>query len=847
MAKWSDLKAAIAKVIKNNGNQEITGQVLQNVLNNIVSSVGENSTFAGIATPTTNPGVPDGNVFYLATEVGTYANFNGIELEFGDSAILEWRGSWVKKTLGIVTEEKITSLEKQKFGCEYIQELFLYTNDSEVEDVLQLRIHRTGEQSIYIAVLNKVNGKHFGYKTLSDNPNGIIELDLSNSSNINSKSYILLKNFDINQFKIGVNNIIGDIPKYKAINAIYSPQIKNYIDSIAYNRFDSIKVWDTLSVFGILKKTGYPISLGNENFKLTPIYQIPNGVNKLLFSNTYNKTNDWAGFAILDANYKVLYVDGGTKELDLSNYPTAKYLIACSEDKSSRISFIKLYDIVEYGHSGEKLRNSLAANELVTLTNSASQFNGILKSITVHVGVIGVYKIGIGTLDQNNFALIRETFSINVPKQLQDTTVDISDLNKSLFKGEQVFIYSSSGLPVRWSAGLTNLNGHYLCHGSVDGQLTTDGLSDRSCTLHYELFISRNIPTKADIDEVNSGIKTLEENVQYCINSLNKVTDENGEVYKIKVVDGELKIVPTNYRNPIFMGNSIMLHANVDIWKVGDRGMAATIAENDYVHKVVEGMKKKYADLSYSYISSTTTSEGMEVSNLINTKYTIETYKEEILDFANWSNNYDFSKHDCLIISLGENASTASNVDRFIQNLKGFINYIRSKSAMDIYLCSSFWAECTNELLSLSKDMNIPYINFYQPSYENKQYLGAFYSTQEGLMPITHNGVAYHTNDYGMEKAANSILAGLGYAQSITSHTIIVNSTTIDYHCPNRAVENQVVTILLYEDGHSVKISDVDVTEHDMTMVQWINTPSKLPVKAYTFIMPSNDITIMVE
>ena len=68
MAKWSDLKAAVAKVIKTNGNQEITGAVLQNVLNNIISNLGANATFAGIATPATNPGVPDGNVFYIAVE-----------------------------------------------------------------------------------------------------------------------------------------------------------------------------------------------------------------------------------------------------------------------------------------------------------------------------------------------------------------------------------------------------------------------------------------------------------------------------------------------------------------------------------------------------------------------------------------------------------------------------------------------------------------------------------------------------------------------------------------------------------------------------------------------------------
>ena len=92
MANWSTLKAAIANAIKTNGNQEITGQLLQNVLNNIVSSVGENSTFAGIATPTTNPGVPDGNVFYFAIQAGIYSNFGGVTLTDGLNILL-WNGS----------------------------------------------------------------------------------------------------------------------------------------------------------------------------------------------------------------------------------------------------------------------------------------------------------------------------------------------------------------------------------------------------------------------------------------------------------------------------------------------------------------------------------------------------------------------------------------------------------------------------------------------------------------------------------------------------------------------------------------------------------------------------------
>lgn len=110
MANWQILKAAIADVIKTNGNQEITGQVLQNVLNNIVSNLGANATFADIATPSTNPGTPDGPVFYLATQSGTYSNFGGAIVE-NEAAILLYNGStWVKKATGIALTESVLSL-----------------------------------------------------------------------------------------------------------------------------------------------------------------------------------------------------------------------------------------------------------------------------------------------------------------------------------------------------------------------------------------------------------------------------------------------------------------------------------------------------------------------------------------------------------------------------------------------------------------------------------------------------------------------------------------------------------------------------------------------------------------
>lgn len=79
MANWDNLKKSVASIIKENNNGEITGDILQTTLLNIISTIGENATFAGIAEPNTRPGVPDGSVFYLASAIGSYANFSALD------------------------------------------------------------------------------------------------------------------------------------------------------------------------------------------------------------------------------------------------------------------------------------------------------------------------------------------------------------------------------------------------------------------------------------------------------------------------------------------------------------------------------------------------------------------------------------------------------------------------------------------------------------------------------------------------------------------------------------------------------------------------------------------------
>ncbi len=94
MANYSNLKASIDAVIKQNGRREITGDVLNQVLKTMVNSLGGGYQMRGVATPTTNPGSPDQNVFYLAFEGGTYVNFNALAVEEGISVIKLDGSTW---------------------------------------------------------------------------------------------------------------------------------------------------------------------------------------------------------------------------------------------------------------------------------------------------------------------------------------------------------------------------------------------------------------------------------------------------------------------------------------------------------------------------------------------------------------------------------------------------------------------------------------------------------------------------------------------------------------------------------------------------------------------------------
>ena len=112
MSEYSSLKATINANVKTNDNHEITGAVMNSVLNAMVDSLGAGYQFMGVVTPT-NPGsaqTPDYKCFYLATTPGTYTNLGGLVVADGEVALLKYASSWTKEVTGIASADQLNRL-----------------------------------------------------------------------------------------------------------------------------------------------------------------------------------------------------------------------------------------------------------------------------------------------------------------------------------------------------------------------------------------------------------------------------------------------------------------------------------------------------------------------------------------------------------------------------------------------------------------------------------------------------------------------------------------------------------------------------------------------------------------
>lgn len=150
---YDQIKESIKAVIKENGNYEITGNVLKAVLLSMVDTLGPEYQFLGIATKSTVPVVVEGNSFYITTEVGTYTNFKNS----GNTAITVNRLGILTSTNGTAWNFTPIFIGVSKGGGEVFND---YDNNTAVGN----NSHAEGFQTH----ANKENSHAEGHMTVAD-------------------------------------------------------------------------------------------------------------------------------------------------------------------------------------------------------------------------------------------------------------------------------------------------------------------------------------------------------------------------------------------------------------------------------------------------------------------------------------------------------------------------------------------------------------------------------------------------------------------------------------------------------------------------------------------------------
>ena len=103
MANLATLKAALNAAVYQNTQNAITGESLNTILNSIIDTLGTGYRYAGVATPSANPGTIDNRVFYLATAAGTYTNFGAVQLDGKSLHVFIYDTTWHDIALDVPT------------------------------------------------------------------------------------------------------------------------------------------------------------------------------------------------------------------------------------------------------------------------------------------------------------------------------------------------------------------------------------------------------------------------------------------------------------------------------------------------------------------------------------------------------------------------------------------------------------------------------------------------------------------------------------------------------------------------------------------------------------------------
>ena len=248
------------------------------------------------------------------------------------------------------------------------------------------------------------------------------------------------------------------------------------------------------------------------------------------------------------------------------------------------------------------------------------------------------------------------------------------------------------------------------------------------------------------INYVNSAVNSLSNKID-TMSASTKVSDENGNVYFLKVVNRQLTIVPAIANNVLYIGNSLLL--GFDTF-----GMAASDSANDY----------------YAYVNSYLVSKGATL-NADKLRGSDWESKTSYADQNTWMQNYLLPKLnsnlELVIVQLGDNVNTAEKQAVFAQGAINLLTYIKQHAPLARIAWVGAWYTTTTrqqQMAEACRQCGATFIDIsLLPNIEgNRNHIGGEWTDDNGVTHIIDNsGVASHPSSQGMRAVADAIIEAL--------------------------------------------------------------------------------------
>lgn len=329
MANYESLKSAIQQVVRTNGNNEITGILLQQTLFAMVNSLGAGYQYLGIATPTTNPGTPDQNVFYVASTAGTYSNFGGFILNSGEIAIFKYNGNWTKDITGIASAEKLNQVSTEIVGIigeagSVVSGYSIIPNEYVVAGNGSFASFNGWSRTDYVPIGNYsgivISGANSGYNWLYDeNKNPVSQVNLAFGPNVNLLQYPTAKYIVISDTNANMANLVITVSGYKNVNLTSLDGRVRAVES---------------QVSAMLQNIDNLIAAASSGYKLSGVVfptdsPKSGGLSKLFYIAKENGVYQNFGGLSIDDEVAILYnVENSPNLLDLTTLIPNKYIDA---------------------------------------------------------------------------------------------------------------------------------------------------------------------------------------------------------------------------------------------------------------------------------------------------------------------------------------------------------------------------------------------------------------------------------------------------------------------------------------------------------------------------------------